>query len=96
MKNLPVYRAYRNGRTRTVTILRNFRGNMTVPPTPPPPPPPPCDSLTAFLLPFFQDLRMAVQAVVGPDVAVVQRLGRIDILGNHASRVKTWLASLGF
>jgi len=43
-----------------------------------------------------EDLKQALQAVVGLEVDIQQRVGRIDVHGSHTVAIKKWLEGLGF
>lgn len=50
----------------------------------------------AHLLMLCQALVAAVQKVVGPTFDVRERLGRIEIKGDHTAKLQTWLQKAGF
>jgi large subunit ribosomal protein L49 len=69
-RSLPVYTDFKNGRTRSLTVVRHVRGDAAA---------------------FAEELRR-----VTGGAEVVVRPGRVEVEGNKAAEVKTWLAGLGF
>ena len=67
---MPVYRDYRNGGTRVLTILRRYHGNEA-------------------------ELQSEMSKVC-QGAPVVSRPGRLEVTGDHAQAVKSWLVGLGF
>jgi large subunit ribosomal protein L49 len=69
-RSLPVYTDFKNGRTRSLTVVRHVRGNAGA---------------------LVEELRR-----VTGGAEVTARPGRIEVEGNKAAEIKTWLAGLGF
>ncbi len=67
---LPVYRDYRNGRTRVITIVRRYDGNE-------------------------EELLHELSTICNGS-PVIRRPGRLEIIGDHAQKIKQYLTGLGF
>jgi large subunit ribosomal protein L49 len=90
-KQIPVYSEYKNGRTRHLTILRRYDGDIKVwcihylnemyEPSP-------------FLF-LLQQLKTEMSKVCGGN-PVEEFPGRLEVKGHHVPAVKSWLMNLGF
>lgn len=68
--NLPVYLDYKNGRTKVVTVLRNYRGDIT-------------------------EILSELNEIL-PDADFEEKVGRIEVKGNHKATLQKWLQRRGF